>query len=759
MKQFVLTLAICCCFFKAASQSVGLVLSGGGAAGFAHIGTLKALEERGVPIDFITGTSAGALIGGMYASGYSPLEIEAFVLSEKFQVMVKGEVLKKNNFLLRKDLEDPSVFDFSFSLDSNFRNILPTNYIRPELMDFEMMLIFGSVSANKNHNYDSLFIPFRCVASDIYNKKSVVFKSGHLNQSIRASMTFPFFVNPIKIDGVLYFDGGLYNNFPADVLNNEFHPDFIIGSNVSYNAEAPNEQDLIGQLVSMMVVPSNFNLPTKNGYIIQHTTNVTTFDFGQVKKAINDGYLETIKQLDSILLKIEVRTQKEQLESKRLKFRSSISTITLEQINAQGLEKEDESYARKSILKNSKKELISATTLEKRYFRMYATEEIQYLFPLIEKKTDSTYKMTLQVTAKKPFEIGVGGIVSSRAINTGFARIAYHRLNRFASQIELSSHFGKFYGSGKGKLDIDIPSYYPITISLYGLTQRWDYFRNFATFFEDVRPSFLVQYETYAGIQLKLPILNNSKSTFDLRYYETDDSYYQTELFTNLDTTDRTKIKGTAISWVIEQNSLNRKQFASEGFLLKASARLIDGYERSISGSTSAEKYVYKFHHRWFNLRGEAQVFPLNLKFLSLGFHGIASLTSQSLLKNYTATLLNMNSFEPLPDMQTYFLREFRSPQHIGIGFNLIYKLKKKIDFRIDGYLFQPILSLIQFDNGDFGYSKPFKGEQFLASSSIIYHSPFGPFRFTANYFPNQKRPIAFNFTYGFIIFNERAVR
>jgi NTE family protein len=81
------------------SQKVGLVLSGGGATGFAHIGVIKALEERGIPIDYITGTSAGALVGSMYAIGYSPAEIEAYVLSERFQLMSNGKLERNQEFL------------------------------------------------------------------------------------------------------------------------------------------------------------------------------------------------------------------------------------------------------------------------------------------------------------------------------------------------------------------------------------------------------------------------------------------------------------------------------------------------------------------------------------------------------------------------------------------------------------------------------------------------------------------------------------
>ncbi len=200
------------------SQKVGLVLSGGGAAGFAHIGVLKALEEKQIPIDYITGTSAGALVGAMYACGYSPLEIENYVLTERFQLMTKGQLENKQQFYFFENDEDASIVSLPISKDSVLSKSLPTNFISSVLMDFEMMRLFGTVSASKNDDFNKLFVPFRCVASDIENKKSVIFNSGNLNLVVRASMTYPFFISPIKLNGKLLFDGGLYNNFPVDVM-------------------------------------------------------------------------------------------------------------------------------------------------------------------------------------------------------------------------------------------------------------------------------------------------------------------------------------------------------------------------------------------------------------------------------------------------------------------------------------------------------------------------------------------------------------
>lgn len=740
-------------------QGVGLVLSGGGAAGFAHIGVLKALEENNIPINYISGTSAGALVGAMYACGYSPAEIEAYVTSEKFQLMTQGGLERSQEFLLREDDPNASMMGFSFGLDSIFNKSLPTNFIRPELLDFEMMRLLGTVSASKEDNFDSLFVPFRCVASNIVAKRGEVFRNGHLNQAVRASMTFPFYINPIRINGVLYFDGGLYNNFPADVIYQEFNPDFIIGSNVSYNASPPSEDNLISQLTNMLVTPTNFNIPCESGILIEPKTDVQTFDFSEVKQAIESGYQSTLLLIDSLKQLIPYRISSQELDLKRKQFQQKVSTLKVSAVETKNNRANKESYVKNSILKDGKGKTLSERELERRYFRAYATQEIDYLYPTLERKADSTYKMQIDVRAAKLFKAEVGGIVSSRAINTGFVQLSAMHLGKWATSLKMNSYFGKFYGSGKVQLNFNLPTSYPMSLSTYLILNRFDYFRNFATFFEEVKPSFLVQNEAFAGAQLKLPIFNNSKTVLDYRYMELEDSYYQTENFTNKDTADLTRFYGHALKFELEQNSLNRKQFANEGHLLSFRMRYVNGKEHSISGSTSPTAYDFRMNHEWIQLSGTFQSYPISTKFFSLGFTGNALLTSQSLFKNYTATILSLSAFEPLADMPTFFLPEYRASQYLGGGASLIFTPKKNFDLRLDGLYFQPFKQLVILDDGGFGYTKPFKGEKLALAGSAIYHSPIGPVRFTLNYFPDQKSPFILQFTYGYIIFNERATR
>jgi NTE family protein len=742
-----------------AQQRIGLVLSGGGAAGIAHIGVLKALEERGIPIDYITGTSAGALVGSLYACGFSPEEIETYVLSEDFQLMTSGKLNPDKQFLLRKEDLNANVLSFSFSRDSILKKSIPLNLVTPSLLDFEMLKIMGLTSASKSNDFNQLFVPFRCVASDIVNKKSVIFSKGNLNEAVRASMTYPLYVNPIKINNVILFDGGLYNNFPVDVMYRDFHPDFIIGSKVADNPKAINERDFIGLVNQMMTTPTNFQLPCTEGIIIEPRTDVGTFDFDMVKQAIDDGYLAVSKQLDSLEKFILIKTTKEELTKKRAIFKSQVNELNISSISNNYNRKREITYAGKSMIRSRKKELLSLEKLEKRYFRLYATPQIEYILPTLQKKQDSTFNLDLKITKAKDFKVDVGGHFSSRAVNTGYLGLTYRSLGKIASSIHAESYFGKFYGSAKADINVEIPSVYPISISGYFTLNRWDYFRSFATFFEDVKPSFLIQNEIYGGIKLKMPLGNNSKLTWDARYFGLEDDYYQTQSFTSKDTSDYTIFSGFTFTGEFLKNSLNRKQFASSGHFLLFKARYVNGFEKTYPGTTSILKDTLSKDHSWLSLQAEFQSFIVNYKLFHLGIHAKGVYNTQSLFSNYTASLLSLPSFNLIPDAETYFLPEYRSPQFIGLGVNLVFSLYKNIDIRGDGYLYQPIIELRQRPDGTIGFDQALNSTSYLFSSSLIYHSPVGPLRATLNYFPKQVSPFAFQISYGYVLFNERAIR
>ncbi len=736
-----------------------MVLSGGGAAGVAHVGVLKALEERHIPIDFVVGTSAGALVASMYACGYSPLEIEAYVLSEPFQLMVKGELEVDKKFYFFDESNTSSMFNIPFSKDSILQKSIPMSFVDPRYFDFEMLRILGRTSASVEKDFNQLFIPFRCVASDVVRKESVVFSKGNLNEAVRASMTFPLYLNPIRINGVLYFDGGLYDNFPLNAMYEQFDADFIIGSNVTKNDIKANENDFFGMISSMMTTPTNYTLPCEHGMIIEPKTEVGTFEFENVKQAIEDGYRATLLKLDSLEQFIDVREHPDSLSMKRKKFHSSVDPIFVSSVKTASLKKNEFQYANKFILPKRSHRILDEVELRERYFRLASTPQIELLYPNFESKKDGTLQLNLNVKKAKEFRADFGGLISSRAVNTGYFNLSYRSIGRVAHKINAESYFGKFYGSLRTNYEMVFPSIFPISVSAYFTLNRWDYFRSFATFFEEVRPSFLVQNEGYAGIKVKLPLGNNARWVMDARYFSLEDDYYQSSNFTSIDTADYTRFFGTSLSAEYTKNSLNKKQFATEGHLIQIKARYVNGYERTVPGTTSILKDTVEKNHQWLSVQAEFQSYFLKKGPIHLGVHGKTVLNSQSLFANYTASLLSMPAFNLIPDMETFFLPEYRATQYVSLGTNFVVELAKKLDFRLDVYYFQPILQLHQNTDGTIAYMKPQHAQSIVASNSILYHTPIGPVRASLNYFPAQENPLFFQLSFGYVLFNERAIR
>jgi len=747
------------CFSTNYAQRVGLVLSGGGAAGFAHIGVLKALEERNIPIDYITGTSAGALVGAMYACGLSIQQIEAIAISDEFMRMANGEVERKYKFHLRREDENASMVNLSFSKDSVFFKSLPTNLVTPALFDFDMLRVFGVIGASRFQNFDSLFVPYRCVASDIKNKKEVIFRNGNLNHAVRASMTFPFYINPITINGVLMFDGGLYNNFPADVMYYDFNPDYIIGSNVSDNSITPFEDDLMSQMRAAMVRETKFEIPCDAGILIKHDMSIGTFDFDKVQEAIQIGYENTLRHIDSIKMYVPREVEIQERNAKRAAFSKNVKPLKITSAHASYEIKNGAPFVNFPLNKRLAKKPMSEEDLKKYYFQLYGTPQIRYVLPDVELKDDSTHHLRLQVKKAKDFSLSVGGHFSSRPVNIGYVGLTYYHLNRFAWRAHVESYFGKFYGSGKVSMDFHVPTRFPFVVTPYFVLNRWDYFRSFATFFEPVKPSFLIQEEMYYGARVRIPLSMTVRAGLDYRYFDLSDRYYQTENFTAADTADLTNFYGNSVQLSIEHNSLNRKQFASEGSQFHLRIRYVKGIEHTVSGSTAPIPFDEFFDHQWVNVQIETRKYFSSIKRYKFGVHALGAFNSQSLFRNYVVTLLSITEFAPIPDAGTFFLAEYRTPQYVGAGVNQIVSLFNRLEFRLDAYAFQPFIVLRRDDDGTFGYSQYQLLPKFMGSASLIFQSPIGPFRATLNYFPEQTQPFSFLLSYGYVLFNSRAIR
>lgn len=195
-------------------KKVGLVLGGGGAKGAAEVGVLKVLEEVGMPIDYIAGTSIGAIVGGLYSIGYNANDLDSLIRNQDWLFLLSDGVRRKSkSFMSKKEKEK---YLFRIPVSKKRKMSLPTGYVAGQ----NITNLFSSLTVGYHQvdDFSQLPIPFRCVAVNLADGSECVLSSGSLPQAMRASMSIPGVFAPVELDGKLLIDGGALNNLPVDVV-------------------------------------------------------------------------------------------------------------------------------------------------------------------------------------------------------------------------------------------------------------------------------------------------------------------------------------------------------------------------------------------------------------------------------------------------------------------------------------------------------------------------------------------------------------
>lgn len=747
--------------FNANAQRVGVVMSGGGASGLAHIGVLKALEENHIPIHCISGTSIGSIIGGLYASGYSPLEIEKMVKDETFFKLTKGEMSSKFGYFIHKRDDYASWLMFKLSLNNSILSNLPTNLINSVPIDFYLMETFAGPNAASKYNFDNLFVPFRCVASDIAKKRSIVFRSGDMPSAIRASMSYPFYIRPITIDSTLLFDGGLYDNFPSNVMYDEMYPDFMIGSSVSQNAESPNEDNLFLQLRNMLMSNSNFKPVCDNAIVIEPWADVNIFNFESAQRLIDSGYVSTMRRMPQIKQQVLNFETDSTLVKKRNAFRekSDNSKIIYDRVNVVGTNKKVQNFVEKSITK--RRESFTMQQLKRQYFRMMSDEKIKSSYPttIIDTATGK-YILTLRTKKDKHLFLDLGGNISNKPVSNFFIGLQYNHIGKIGFTAYANGYLGKLNSSSFSKVRFEFPTKIPFYIEPSFTVSRWDYYKSSALFYSFEKPAYLIQEDLFGELNVGLPLGNTAKLLATGGLSQWKNKYYQNDKFTKLDTSDISVFDFQYAQISYQINTLNRKQYASEGTNLFFRAKFVNGLESYLPGSTDLDS-VKSFHnnnHNWFNFKLTFDKYIKPIKYFKIGVFAEAVYSSQDFFQNYSATILSAPAFNPIPESQTLFIDDYRSHQYMAAGLKAITTPYKNIDIRFEGYLFQPVKSILKTSVGKADYSSPFLYHHFLGMGALVYHSPIGPLSIGLNYYDKNENTFSFFFHFGYMIYNKKSI-
>jgi NTE family protein len=754
--------------FSANAQKVGLVLSGGGAKGVAHIGVIRALEEDGIPIDYITGTSMGAIIGGLYASGYSPDEMEALIASPEFSSWVSGKIDEKYTYFFNKPRPDASWADFRFRIDSLITPSLPSNLVSPVLMDFAFMKIFAGASAAANYNFDSLMVPFRCMASDIARTESIKLSGGDLGSSIRASMTFPFYFKPIRIDGRLLFDGGMYNNFPSDVMFNDFYPDIIIGSQAAANYAEPEADNIISQLQNMLMLKSEYSVMCDNGVLIKpNLKKVSVIDFSYTKEFIDSGYVAAKRALPEIRTFIVGKVSQAGIDAKRAAFNSKKPPLLVGNFYITGLKSGQFENVNRILRKNlfklpkpgKQNEMgdLSLEKIEPEYFKLISEEKIEHIYPKLHYNREmGLYELLLDVKSQNQLMTSVGGAVTSSAVNELFLKVQYNSWNRNSVRLQANSYFGRFYNSGMIGGRIDFPNRLPFFINAQFIFNKFNYFKTNTYFFEDDDPYFLIERDNFFSIASGFPVTNDGVLAFDFQAGYNRDEYYQTNYYSRTDTLDQTTFQFFSPGVTLEFNNLNRKEYPSSGARLAIESHMVFGREDYRPGSTALTNKELSGKHSWWQAQLTYENYYKRAGRWRFGVFGQVQYSSQNYFSNYSSSILSASAFQPIPESIIRFMPQFRANKFLALGSKNIYAFSRNIEWRLEGYLFTPTRGIEQTPVTRLAKTASEIKVLPMATTAAVYFSPVGPISLSLNYFSGENEPWSFFLKFGYLIFNKR---
>ncbi len=294
---------------KKQRPKIGLALSGGGARGAAHIGVIKVLEEHGIPIDYIAGTSMGAVIGGLYASGMSSDEVEKQLATIDWNDVFSDKPLRPDRSQRRKDDDILYLVKGKVGITDSAVT-LPTAVVQGQ--KFDLILKALTLPVSNINDFDLLPTPYRAVAMDITTGEEVVLNSGDLSIAMHASMAIPGAFAPVKLGGKLLVDGGAANNLPISVVR-EMGADIVIAIDISTpllkQEELGGALAVIDQLTGILTRRNTEaqikTLLESDILIIPNLGNIATMDFGKVEEAVEVGRLsgkERAQQLTSLSL-------------------------------------------------------------------------------------------------------------------------------------------------------------------------------------------------------------------------------------------------------------------------------------------------------------------------------------------------------------------------------------------------------------------------------------------------------------------------
>lgn len=763
MKKYILSIIIMTLLGVATveAQSVGLVLSGGGAKGIAHIGVIQALEDNDIPIDYISGTSMGAIVGGLYAAGYTPDEMMKMLMSKEFADWSTGVINENLVYHFDQKEPTPTMFKLNFVSDDSVKmkvDLLPSSLINPLPMNFAFLELFAPYTAQCEGNFDKLFVPYRCVASDVFNKRKLVLGSGGLGEAIRASMSFPIVFKPQYINGFPIFDGGIYDNFPVDVMRETFSPEFVLGVDVSSGSSKIDMNNIVDQVETMIIQDDNAEIPDTVGVkLVLNLSDYGLLDFPKAKAIYKVGYDRTMAIMDSIKSRVPRRISGESRSHARELFKSKTPKVVFDEVNVKGAKTAHQNDFLKHLFIHTDRDTLNIEQARISYYRAISSGKLKDFVPRVEyKKRNDMFTLKLDAKVRDNTSIGVGGWLTSSTNSMMYLALNYNTLSYNSFDASASGWIGQSYYAGQIMARIAFNSLRPTDLMLQAVASKQKFYQSDMLFYEDELPSFIINYENFVRLNFGIAIGRKSKLNLGVGYGYLRDRFYQSNVvnFSEVSQDEGRYKLGQAIA-TFDRSTLNHSMYPTSGSSLRLIASGVVGRKYYQPAYDNDGVYIEekKSNEAW--VQGEVKwdkYFDMHKSF-SLGFRIDAVASTRKLLDNYTATIVQASAFTPTPASRNYFNPDFRSNSFVAGGVVPIWKIMDNLQLRTEFYAFMHMRPIEENSDHTPEYGKWFGRVSYMGEAAMVYNFSFASLSIYGNYLSYPAKNWNFGISFG-LLFN-----
>lgn len=748
-----------------AQQSVGLVLSGGGAKGIAHIGVIQALEDNDIPIDYVTGTSMGAIVGGLYACGYTPQRMVELINSRGFRYWSTGVIDPDYIYLYEKSDPVPRMASLNLDLRPGSKNksVLPSSLISPLPMNFAFMELFAAHTAQCNGDFNRLFVPFRCVTSDVYNKHKIVCSSGSVGDAIRASMTFPLVFEPIELDSVLVYDGGIYDNFPVDVMRSDFAPDIMIGVDVSTPDKRPERNNVLQQVEDMIIQNNDYTLPPADGIKIRvPVQQFGILDFDRCAEIYAIGYNTAMAMMDSIKSRVTSRMPAKTRRLRRDMFNSTRPYVTFDSVNVSGASPHQNDYLR-YIFTRTGRDTLDMAEAKDAYYRAVTSGRLRNLVPRsLWNPNDSTFRLSLRADVKNSFNLGFGGYVSSNSNSMMFASLGYNTLSFNSFSVEADGWVGQSYMAAMARARLSFASAIPSYLQLHGVVSRHKSYDQTPMFYDD-RTTMLTASELFGRLTYGIAVGRNGKAEISAGGARLSNRIYNGFWIDGLER-DRLTLELAQVTMLYEFSNLNDISYPTSGSRLEVTVMGMLGSSNYYPGNDKRLEQ-HQSGRKWIQASLNARRFWTLSDNFSLGAQLTTVASTQKLFNTYGATESMLPAFYPVASAYCTFNTSLRAAQYSTIGLQPVWMPMQMFQVRADLHLFQPwrpvepVVSDKSESPVGSRYGRWFSSRSYVAQLEVVYSLPFAQLSAYGNYITSAGRKWNFGISFGLFFMAPRFLR